>query len=106
MAGSWISQDNSLPSFSGSNTQAEPQTYAQQLTGLLTVGAWVAGGGILVYLLWPVIVGARDRIGGGGGGSGSGRGFGGYEPEEDSRYAETYRSPHRSRRKVSVQFEE
>jgi hypothetical protein len=94
------------------STTALPPSTIQQTTDLLNVVAWVAGGGILIYLLWPVFTGARERYK-------EKTQYADYEPRSGgrrSRYATTepegedfydsFRTAPRSRRKVSVQFEE
>ena len=94
-------------------TTTLPPSPIQQTTDLLNVVAWVAGGGILIYLLWPVFTGARQRYK-------EKTQYADYEPPRGSgrrsRYATTepegediydsFRTAPRSRRKVSVQFEE
>jgi len=88
----------------GTYSESETPGIFQQATDLLTTVAWVGGGALLLYLLWPAIKEARARH--------DDRAGGMYAPthkEPPGLYddeAETRPARRSSRRKVSVQFEE
>lgn len=110
MAGNWIPSTagggtgpgwsfSGAPS-TGTATDESPASTVQQATDFITTLAWVGGGAVLLYLLWPVFKEARGRE----------RGDDYAAPTlRDSDFAET--EPARVRRhsrgrRVSVEFEE
>lgn len=103
---------------SGSSTTVAPPSGVQQTTDFLNTIAWVAGGGLLLYLVWPALAHLRDQYRGsrgdgyddgyeprGPGGSGGRRGRYATTEHDDDAY-DAFRTAPRSRRRVSVQFEE